>query len=1179
MSYTTSWLDVYCGSVLQLSIISDPQEPGPRSVNLITNGPITLVARTIIAVLLIGLSLALSKAALAQGIAEATALNEQAQRLYDQGYYSEAIPLAERALQIRETALGPNHPDVANSLNNLAALYEAQGLYTDAEPLYKRALAIYEKTFGANNPNVATALNNLARLYEIQGRYADAETLLKRSLAINEKARGSNTAEVLNNLANLYQDEGRYADAEPLFKRSLTMKEKSLGPSHPSVAVTLSNLASLYQARGRYTDAEPLYQRALAIYEKTSGLEHPDVANTLNNLASLYQAQGRYLDAEPLYKQSLAIWEKTVGKDHPEIATSLSNLGELYRVQGRYADAEPLQKRAIEIEEKAYGPDHLEVATSLNNLATLYTDQGRYRDAEPLYKRALGIREHVLGSRHPDVARSLGDLAEINRVQGKYVDAESLYKRSLEILEQTGGPDQPDVALLLNNLAELYRAEDLDDEAEPLFRRSLTILEKTSGGAHPDLVSILSNLGALYKSEGRYADAELLYKRSLEIAESHLGPNHPDVANTLNNLAALYEIQRRYSDAESLFKRSLAITESAFGSDYPDIVGRLSNLAVVYQREGRDEEAEQLLKRSLTISENIFDPSNRVVAKSLNDLAELYRIEARFADALPIVERTISLNAASRDIALGVLYGALAENLITPKEVLEKSYGVEQRFRSSVTGKAVSTLAARFAAGTDELAGLVREDQDITAEAERLNRSMVSAISRPPSERNAAAEAQMRKRIEEIRSERGKLEDIFKQRFPDYVALSNPQPLSIAETQALLADDEALVVFDLDARSYVWAITKDQAGWKQLSVSAAEIATEVTALRAALDPEGFKPFDINLAYLLDKQVLEPIAELISGKTRLSFVVDGALTSLPPQVLITRDPAGKDLASADWLIREYSITVLPSIASLKVLRAKSASLTGLKPMIGFGDPIFQRTTRSDTRKRLASLNRSLTSFYRGAIADTQSLAEALPSLPETADELRAVAKELGASSEDIRLGEAANVPNVKRAPLDKYRVVYFATHALVAGEVERFAKVKAEPSLVLSIPAKPTEDDDGLLRASDVALLKMNADFVVLSACNTAAGEKAGAEALSGLARAFFYAGARSLLVSNWEVDSESTVALMTKLFDALRGNPHLSYAETLRLSMLQMIDKPARPEWSQPKFWAPFIVVGEPAKN
>jgi CHAT domain-containing protein len=213
-----------------------------------------------------------------------------------------------------------------------------------------------------------------------------------------------------------------------------------------------------------------------------------------------------------------------------------------------------------------------------------------------------------------------------------------------------------------------------------------------------------------------------------------------------------------------------------------------------------------------------------------------------------------------------------------------------------------------------------------------------------------------------------------------------------------------------------------------------------------------------------------------------------------------------------------------------------------------------------------------------IADTKPRGRPV-ALPETADELRTVAKELGAGPEDIKLGEAASVWNVKHAPLDSYRVVYFATHALVAGQIEEFAKAKAEPALVLSIPDKPTEDDDGLLRASDVAMLKLNAEFVVLSACNTAAGDKPGAEALSGLASAFFYAGARSLLVSNWDVDSESTVALMTGLFEALKNDPHLSHAEALRLSMLRMIDNPSQYEWVQPYYWAPFIVVGEPQKD
>ena len=158
-------------------------------------------------------------------------------------------------------------------------------------------------------------------------------------------------------------------------------------------------------------------------------------------------------------------------------------------------------------------------------------------------------------------------------------------------------------------------------------------------------------------------------------------------------------------------------------------------------------------------------------------------------------------------------------------------------------------------------------------------------------------------------------------------------------------------------------------------------------------------------------------------------------------------------------------------------------------------------------------RSFTDFWQGAGVDRSRLGQALPQLPDTADELKAVALELGAPSADIHLGRDASETTVKRAPLADYRIVYFATHGLVAGDI----KGLAEPSLALTIPPQPSDLDDGLLTASEVAQLKLNADWVVLSACNTIAGDKPGAEALSGLARAFFYAGARALLVSHWAV--------------------------------------------------------------
>ncbi len=192
--------------------------------------------------------------------------------------YGRAEPLYERALAIREAALGKNHPDVADALNNLASLYLDQGLYGRAEPLYQRALAIREAALGKNHPDVASSLNNLAILYMEQGLYGRAEPLYQRALAIREAALGKNhpdVADSLNNLAILYVDQGLYGRAEPLHERALAIREAALGKHHPDVADSLDNLASLYVDQGLYGRAEPLYERALAIREAALGKNHP----------------------------------------------------------------------------------------------------------------------------------------------------------------------------------------------------------------------------------------------------------------------------------------------------------------------------------------------------------------------------------------------------------------------------------------------------------------------------------------------------------------------------------------------------------------------------------------------------------------------------------------------------------------------------------------------------------------------------------------------------------------------------------------------------------------------------------------------------------------------------------------------------------------------------------------
>jgi CHAT domain-containing protein/Tfp pilus assembly protein PilF len=1109
---------------------------------------------------------------------EAASLNQQAEKLYKEGRFSDAIPLAQRALAIRENALGPDHPDVADILNKLAILYHSQGRYADAEPLYKRSLAIRAKVFGPG-PDVGASLNNLAELYRAQGRYAEAEPIYKLSLSIREKTLGPDHPDVassLNNLAAVYSSQGRYADAEPLYRRSLAIREKTLGPDHLEVAHSMSNIAILYDSEGRYANAEPLLKRSLAIQEKNLDPNHPDVATSLQLLAGLYQKQGRYAEAEPLLRRSLAIRQKTLGPDHPEVAQSLNNLANLYHSLGRYVDAEPLFKQSLAIHERVNGRDHPDVGTSLNNLANLYFAQGRYADAEPLLKRSLAIEEKVLGPDHPAVATSLNNLANLYKAQARYADAEPLLKRSFAIREKTLGPDHPAAAASLNNLANLYSAQGRYTDAEPLLKRSLAIEEKVLGPDHPDLAASLTNLASFYARQRNFVDAERLLKRSLAIQEKILGADHPNVALTMNTLATVYATQNRYADAEPLFKQSLAIGEMALGHDHPDVANWLNNFAAFYISQRRYADAERLDKEVLAIRESTFGPDHPAVAESLNNLAMLYLLESRYADALRLVRTATERGFERKWVSLSALNWAAYQSLIKSTDALNEGYQVIQRGTSSAASNAINQLSVRFAAGNDQLAELVRKDQDLTSENERLDKNIVEAVSREPLKRNAAEEQKIRDRLQAIATERTQIEATLRQSFPDFAALAKPAPLSVQETQTLLADDEALIILDFDQHSYAGIITRTSADGGELKITPQDLEVQVKSLRSSLIDKTDAPFNVEASYRLYQSVFGSFADKFASKKRLSVVTNGALTSIPLQLLVTKNPTGKKLKDVDWFVRSHAITVLPSVASLKTLRSRAPIASPSKPMIAFADPVFSKMDKRQARQQVAA--RGITSFVRGTHIDIALLAEHLVRLPWTRVEVQSIAKALRVDPSDIRLGLDATETAVKDAKLDQYRIVYFATHGLVAGNLEEFAQGKVEPALALSIPDKPNDFDDGLLFASEVAQLKLNADWVVLSACNTAAEDRPGAEALSGLARAFFYAGARSLLVSHWEVDDKTTAKLMTTIFQLTRDNPKLSHGEALQQSILAILDRASSDEELHPRLWAPFVVVGEPEK-
>jgi tetratricopeptide (TPR) repeat protein len=456
---------------------------------------------------------------------EARKLLQRASKLLGAGKYEEALPLVERAREIRERVLGPEHRDVADALNTLALLYSRKGEYTKAEPLYQRALAIRERALGPEDLLVGDSLNSLAVLYRLKGDYEKAEQIHQRALNIREKALGPehpDVAQSLNSLANIYAEKGDYAKAEQNYKRALNIGEKALGPEHLDVAQSLNNLAILCRHKGDYAKAEQLYQRALNIKEKALGLEHPSIALSLHGLAIIYSDKGDYAKAEKIYQRALNISEKALGPEHPGVAQSLNGLALSYKGRGDYAKAELLLQRALAIKEKALGLEHPSVAISLHNLASIYFAKGDYAKAEKIYQRVLNISEKALGLEHPGVALALHNLGSFYIEKGDYANAEPLIQRALAIQEKAMGPEHPEVARSINSLAVIRRGKGELAPAEPLFQRALAIMEKALGPEHPDVVKFLDHLARLYAAKGDFARAVTVQARANSVGEGNL---------------------------------------------------------------------------------------------------------------------------------------------------------------------------------------------------------------------------------------------------------------------------------------------------------------------------------------------------------------------------------------------------------------------------------------------------------------------------------------------------------------------------------------------------------------------------------------------------------------------------------------------------------------------------------
>ncbi|MCP3875641.1 MAG: CHAT domain-containing protein [Desulfobacteraceae bacterium] len=538
----------------------------------------------------------------------------------------------------------------------------------------------------------------------------------------------------------------------------------------------------------------------------------------------------------------------------------------------------------------------------------------------------------------------------------------------------------------------------------------------------------------------------------------------------------------------------------------------------------------------------------------------------------------------------------------------EKSFQYASALQNKQIGRAVALSSARTAVKDPALADLIRLQQDLEKKLSAFKNRLANALYAPPELINTEVIAELRNQIETLNRATESLEKEIKMLFPNYANIINPDNIDVAKVRNALDDTEALIsIFTGKKYTFIWAISKTgPVRLGKIRVGKNEMTGIVNRLRKALDPgEAFgilelSSFDLGLAYNLYEQILKPVELGWKQAKNLLVVTQGPMGQIPLSILPTTSdfqtvsapgkPVFSNYREVKWLIKTHSVTVLPSVSALVNLRSIVPVETERVAYAGFGDPYFNQEQLAEAKNeakkvdaRVAMRNapilmRGIRVTQDGAL-DKKKIASIdiakLNRLPDTREEVINIATTLKADTEkDVFIGKQASEQTIKSLDLSNRRVVVFATHGLVPGDLNGLD----QPALAFSAPdVTGNVDEDGLLTMGEIMGLRLNADWVVLSACNSGAAEGEGAEAMSGLGQAFFYAGARSLLVTSWPVETISAKILTTDLFKRQLDNPGINRAEALRLTMNAMILMTHKQGFSyaHPIFWAPYGIVGD----
>jgi CHAT domain-containing protein/tetratricopeptide (TPR) repeat protein len=1073
----------------------------------------------------------------------------------------------------------------AMDIDGLARVTHSRGEVTKAEEYCRQALKIRQE-LAPGSLAVAMSLNSLGDLEEERGNLVQAEDSNRQALAIGEKLapRGLHVSGSLMGLGFVAWDRSDLVHAEAYFQQALAIRER-LAPGSLDVATSLNSLGKVADLRGDETKAESYYRQALAIREKLAP-ESLEVASSLHNLAVAAGERGDTEQAWEYYLRALAIRER-LAPGGLVLSYTLNNLGNLSSDRGDLAKAEEYYQRALEIRQRL-APGSPVVAMTLGNLGVMARDRGDLVEAEEYYRKALEIRQRVTPG-GLEVALIFNNLGNLNRDRGDLAKAESYYRRALEIRERIA-PGSLAVAISLGGLGQV--AEERDDlkKAAQYYSRALEIKEHRAPGSLY-AARTLHSLGEVYRRQGDFSKAEEHLRRALAIEEK-MAPLGVDTAFTLERLGEVRRDQGDPGEAEQLCRRALRIFEqlSPLSADHAEALALLA---------------------SMLRGQNQWDEAAQVYAQALDAL------EGQTSRLGGSADVRADYRARHQD------YYREYIDLLLSQGKDEVAFEILERSRARTLLETLAAARVDIRRGVDP--GLIRKERSLQAELKAKSEWRVQLLNDQKKEDQIKA---VEKEISALTGEYQDVQAQIRLNSPVYSALTQPQPLTARQIQTqkkdrLLDADTLLVEYSLGKeRSHVFAVSANSLQAfelpKRAVIEAAsrhvyELLTarnhrdsdETPAERATRIAQADAAYP-QAAARLSRMVLGPLSGKLALK-RLLIVSDGALHYIPFAAL----PAPAGGKSQAPLAAQHEIVNLPSASVLAVLRrAQMGRQRAVKTVAVLADPVFdsrdarvrhagpnEPPTASQVRSGAGEVPAAATGEKAQAQPDsefapgeesleldqdqlTRSMADIgegrkhgdggsrglyLPRLQFTRREAEEIVSVTPAGKTFKAVDFNANRAAATSSDLASYRVVHFATHALLNSKHPELS------GLVLSLVDDRGRPQSGFLGLEDIYNLNLPVELVVLSACETALGRGVEGEGLVGLTRGFMYAGASRLMASLWNIDDRATADQMKYFYRAMVGQG-MRPAAALRAAQLKTRQDP---RWRAPYYWAAFQIQGE----